>query len=428
MPTAELLLNLPGAEVAARPWLYPSAAFGDTDISLRLKAAGHLDAAATPSLKAHWMRKLLSRCEDFRRDYHLQALLYDTCMAKTISAVAAVAAARQLAPDEAAAGMPQFEAYWHHETQKLEDICRQMSGFPNLFFTVAPAEWQFPLHWGVLGAEAEQQASLSEAQSVLTIHIHNYISAVLDECLFRQGSQMAACGLSEVLHYVYRFEFQSRGTLHVHAVAWVRFEAAPASLSGRSGDGGDSPLLRFLEEVFCCGAVDVQCGASEHCLLTYVAGYLAKASDALRFQKADRVAEADPEKLSRWRQVYRLLCKRAPLEQEMTMFFAGLPVVKASFTGERLYTPIPGSKAVNNSRHLYNAYQQRLCAPGHPEHAQTASADGSRICGVASTTQSDHTGAPSRNRRSAVQLQHTPPEREGRWCGEGLRPWLGLPL
>ena len=178
---------------------------GDTDISLRLKATGRLDAAATPSPKAHWTRKLQSRCEDFRRDYHLQALLYDVCMAKTISAVAAVAAAKGLAPDEAAAGMPQFEAYWRHETQKLEDICRQMAGFPNLF-TVAPTEWQFPLHWGVLGAEAEEKASLSEAQSVLTLHIHNYISAILDECFFKQGSQLAAYGMSEVLHYCYRFK------------------------------------------------------------------------------------------------------------------------------------------------------------------------------------------------------------------------------
>ncbi|CAJ1386098.1 unnamed protein product [Effrenium voratum] len=79
VPAAELLLNLPGVEVAARPWLYPSMAFGDTDISLRLKATGHLDVTAAPSPKAHWMRKLLSGCEDFRRDYHLQALLYNVC-------------------------------------------------------------------------------------------------------------------------------------------------------------------------------------------------------------------------------------------------------------------------------------------------------------------------------------------------------------
>ena len=36
IPTAELLLGLPGLEVAARPWLYPYTGCGDTDIAQRL--------------------------------------------------------------------------------------------------------------------------------------------------------------------------------------------------------------------------------------------------------------------------------------------------------------------------------------------------------------------------------------------------------
>ena len=64
--------------------------------------------------------------------------------------------------------------------------------------------------------------------------------------------------------------------------------------------------MRLLEEVFDCGAVDVQCGQSEHNLLRYVAGYVAKASDSLRFQKGDEGRGA-PAETSRRRQVYRLL-------------------------------------------------------------------------------------------------------------------------
>ena len=36
IPPAELLLGLPGLEVAARPWLYPYTGCGDTDIAQRL--------------------------------------------------------------------------------------------------------------------------------------------------------------------------------------------------------------------------------------------------------------------------------------------------------------------------------------------------------------------------------------------------------
>ena len=42
------------------------------------------------------------------------------------------------------------------------------------------------------------------------------------------------------------------------------------------------------------------------------------------------------------------------------MEFACLPLVVASFTGDHCYAPVPGSTAVNNSRHAYLAFQQCL--------------------------------------------------------------------
>jgi hypothetical protein len=81
----------------------------------------------------------------------------------------------------------------------------------------------------------------------------------------------------------------------------------------------------------------------------------------LRVQKGSQ-SGANENNQSKWRQVYRLLCKRSPLEQEMAMEFACLPMVRTSFTGEHVYAPVPGSFAVNNDRHAYMAYQQRLVA------------------------------------------------------------------
>ena len=59
--TAELLLGMPGIEVAARPLLYISACFAETDLSERLKLAGVINPKSTPSLKDGWQRKILSR-------------------------------------------------------------------------------------------------------------------------------------------------------------------------------------------------------------------------------------------------------------------------------------------------------------------------------------------------------------------------------
>ena len=345
------------------------ASLGDTDISDRLKALGVLKASSTPSAKTHWLRKVLSRNVDFVKDYPLQALLHDVTMARTITSVVAVAEKQKISPDEAAADMPQFEQYWRHQAQKLEDVCRQAGRFPNLFFTIAPAEWRFPLHAGMFSKE--DQEDLSQCQAWLTMHMHNCIAAVLDAVLWKNKAQADELGIAEIEHYTYQFEFQGRGTIHVHAVAWVKYNPGVCveELSGRSGARGQtSPLVRVLEEIFDCGAVDVQCGQSEHNLLRYVAGYVAKASDSLRFQKGDE-ARGAPAETSRWRQVYRLLCKRSPLEQELAMYFAGLPMVETSFTGERMYPPIPGSTAINKYRHAYRAYQERLSA-AHQEHCQ----------------------------------------------------------
>ena len=49
--------------------------------------------------------------------------------------------------------------------------------------------------------------------------------------------------------------------------------------------------------------------------------------------------------------------------QEMIMDLAGKSMVKSSFTGAFVHAPVPGSTAVNNDRHLYNAFQQWLDAP-----------------------------------------------------------------
>eukprot|EP00973_Karenia_brevis_P026025 3590626-Karenia_brevis.AAC.1 len=96
-------------------------------------------------------------------------------MARQISAVVAVAestsAAKSmyLSPDDAASNMQNFAQFWKREAEKLEDMCRQHGEKPNLFFTVAPAEWKFPLHEGLLG-DAKASKELGSEQTILTLH------------------------------------------------------------------------------------------------------------------------------------------------------------------------------------------------------------------------------------------------------------------
>lgn len=366
IPTATLLLQMPGVEIAARPWLYPRASFGDTDIKIRLVQLNRMKQSQTPSLNTSFERKLLSRAEGYQDDYLLQCLLADVSLASKISAFVSIADGLNMAPDEVAAVSQNFNAFWVRATAKLQDMCRQMDAMPNLFFTVAPAEWKFPLPEALLGLLPGK--ALSERHALLTRHVYHCLLELLRHCFL--DTVRAKVGVEEVHEYALRFEFQDRGTMHVHVVAWVTydnefmvdgFDSDPARFGGRSGTKHSSPLVKLLESLF-NASVDVQCANGKHCLLQYVTGYAAKASDSLKFKSKD-FNDAGVERLSKWRQIFRLLSKKAPLEPEMTADFAGLPLIHSSFAGLHIFAPVPGSKAVNVSRHMYNAflaYQQRM--------------------------------------------------------------------
>ena len=356
IPTAQLLLQSPGLEVAARPWLYPAEEYGDTDVAVRARDRNLVPARALPSIKTSWMRKALSRCKSYARDVALQFYLHDVALAKKLSAIVAVAESQQIAPDEAASDMQIFSAHWHHETEKLEDVCRQLGGFPNLFATVGPAEWSFPLHAAVFADDAERAESPSGNQAVLTLHIYNALKAFFED-LFSDSGQLAELGIAKVDEWVLRFEFQKRGTVHVHVLAWVLYleGRSGAELNGRSGEEHDSPLVELLERWFSSSA-DVQASVGSACLLRYVAGYVSKSHDSLNFSRDAKEHGGSGDKRSRWLQVFRMLRKRCLMWQEISLDMAGLPLLRASFTGERVYAPIPGSAAQNRSRFTYQAF------------------------------------------------------------------------
>ncbi|CAJ1358990.1 unnamed protein product, partial [Effrenium voratum] len=285
IPTAQLLLGMPGIEVAARPWLYPTAAFSDTDLRPRLLGLGRITNKQKPSLKTSFTRKLTSRCQSYQADFPLFALLHDIALARQVSGMVKAAEEKGIAPDEAASGAQNFGAFW-------ADVCRQR-GMPNLFFTIAPAEWKFPLHEGMFG-HCGAPAELEKVQATLALHMRHVLKEVVEQCVLNR-----------------------------------------------------SPLLLYLERLF-NARVDVQCQRGEHCLLRYVSGYVSKSSDALEFKRKEWSA-AQGVPLTHWRQTYRLLCKQAPLEPEMALHLAGAPLMESSYRGATVYAPLPWNSAKRSS-------------------------------------------------------------------------------
>lgn len=96
---------------------------------------------------------------------------------------------------------------------------------------------------------------------------------------------------------------------------------------------------------------NVSCRCLSYYCICCIIYFLLKASDALQFKAKETAGQR------KWLQTYKLLTKRAPLFPEIAVEFACLPMVVASFQGMMMiYAPIPGSKAKNTSRDLYNAF------------------------------------------------------------------------
>ena len=305
-----------------------------------------LESNRMPRFITGLQKKLFSGCLDFAFDFKLQCFWHDVYLAKKLTAIVAIADKHHVSAEHVAGDMQQFSFFWEKQQARLEDICRQRSCFPSVFLTIAPAEWKFPLHVPVIAGWP-----LSQAQIFLTLHFYTCLKEGLEK-LMRGEFPSATTGLGAITDWVFRFEFQSRGTLHVHVLVWAEIVKPAAELSGRTGKAHNSTLVKLLEDLF-SSSVDVQITHTSQCLLQYVAGYVSKASDALP------LAQTQDQGTSAWRHVYRLLSKSLPLWQELALELAGKHLIVSSFAGLHIHLILPGHGGRGKSGLLYQAYLRR---------------------------------------------------------------------
>ena len=162
-----------------------------------------------------------------------------------------------------------FRCYDEENHKELYDHVRGLRGqvwlcaFPNVFITIAPAEWTFPRPYFLQPYEN-------------CIFAGAYLMALRMMYLVRSMWAMLASRYVNrffvVLEYVVKTEYQGRGTPHWHIAAWVVCFGMLSGLVGRTKTGILSPLVKFLMALFHC-EIDVQVGNGR---LNYINGYLAK--------------------------------------------------------------------------------------------------------------------------------------------------------
>ena len=213
--------RLPYVEIAIWPCLYLKdewceSAIRGNETRLSMKRAFHF--------------KAMSSIVDFSLDFDLLQFQYDRYVFKSVTGAIESGKKFQCSPLRSLEGKTFTASYWRWQHLYLKDAVRQF-GFPSLFITISPGEWSFPKpQWF---AQRQQYAGVDPKAipyqlSVHIMHILEQIARGYISGVNTQRWRTHACadrrspGNNNVQAFFYRFEFQKRGTPHVHMLLWLK--------------------------------------------------------------------------------------------------------------------------------------------------------------------------------------------------------------
>jgi hypothetical protein len=237
---------------------------------------------------------------------------------------------------------------------ELYNHCRNLKGevwlcaFPNLFITIAPAEWKFPRPYFM---EPYTKCVFAGAY-IMALHMYYLVRCIWYFLVNRFGHKHFI-----VIEWCMKTEYQGRGTPHWHFAAWVVSFGLLARLAGRTGTAIVSAFVKFLAALFCC-EIDVQVGNGR---LNYISGYVAKDHDAVDVGLGEYTQK---NAMSPWLAAYRLISKSTPCLPEVAIRMAQLSEFEKSFAIVLVYPPQPlamrnfESRQTNFTSRMYGFYLQ----------------------------------------------------------------------
>ena len=210
-----------GIECALWPNLYPYSNW----------CATNLDGKESRlSSKVSFMIKVNSEIADYSMNHELLHFHYDLWLWQTVSG--AIASARHLkcSPNKALETKAFSSEYWRWQHRYLMDAAIQF-GRPSLFITISPYEWSFPFPPWLENLRARTGHGPTNLAQFETMHIVNALEQTVRGYMCGSNTQRWSNHLfnfnrqkkqTNVLTYFYRFEFQDRGTVHLHMLVWLK--------------------------------------------------------------------------------------------------------------------------------------------------------------------------------------------------------------
>ena len=167
---------------------------------------------------------------DYGLDFELLLYHYDRWLFKTVSGAINTAKRQHCSPAIALDQKAFSAGFWQWQHRFLLDAVRQY-GLPSLFVTISPYEWTFPFSSWISMLRPATGRGPTQIPTFETVHIAHVLEQIVRGYLCGSNTNRWRTHVfgydherrcNNVLTYFYRFEFQQRGTVHLHLLVWVR--------------------------------------------------------------------------------------------------------------------------------------------------------------------------------------------------------------
>ena len=213
-----------GIECALWPNLYPFTTWCDTI---------HDGSSDRRSSKISFITKCLSEVIDYSLHFNLLQFQFDRWLYKTITGAihsSRLSTNKPVSAFQALQDKPFSKGYWDWQHRFLIDAVHQF-GLPSLFITISPSEWSFPTPLWLDDIREETGYGPTNLPFFETLHFLHVLEQIVRGYLCGSNDSKWSHHLlsynnnkrvNNILTYFYRFEFQKRGTLHIHFLVWLK--------------------------------------------------------------------------------------------------------------------------------------------------------------------------------------------------------------
>lgn len=209
-------------------------------------------------------------------------------------------------------------SFWKQRCSELLQMVRQV-GLPSVFFTLSAADYHWPDLFRIICPDRDP-ASITESQRRRLMHENPATVAWFFEVRSNLFIKEFMCKFFSVQEYWYRFEWQHRGSPHVHGLFWLQ-DAPDCSDINSLSDADRQRIVSYFDQMVSAtiGSRLVINPAHNPCRLRYIDVIDdARSSDLNRILNAvKRHSRCGPHCLRRKRNTRQFACRYGfPIELE----------------------------------------------------------------------------------------------------------------